>query len=384
MKVLIVTLHYLNGVGGGVFASRAFINAFAALYPGAVSLLYPCTPSHQAEGIDPSVRMLPYSNTKSKLAKACDLLTGHTSVFEKVFPEVIAEVRPDLVVFDNSRCSFRLIDQAKRAGAKVVTIHHNCEMEYNRDNSSALIRPILLHWTERYEGEAVNKSHLNLTLTSADEQLLRRKYAPERGDVRFSVCGTFESAACELPERKAGECSAAPRFIITGNMSAKQTVESVVPWIETYFPILKEEFPGCELTLAGKNPAEAIRTVAAEKGIRVVANPESMNPLLEGADFYICPTSLGGGLKLRVMDGLKFGLPVICHKVSARGYEAFEQADCLFSYSDEASFRQACRKLKAHICKPEEVRRAYTSRFSFPAGCTRIGEAVSAIMASGE
>lgn len=384
MKVLIVTLHYLNGVGGGVFASRAFINAFAALYPGCVSLLYPCTPDYPAEGIDHEVRMLPYSNTKSKFAKARDLFMGHTSLYEKVFPDVLAKVRPDLVVFDNSRCSFRLIDLAKRARAKVVTIHHNCEMEYNRDNSSKLLKPILLYWTKRYEEEAVNKSDLNLTLTSADEQLLRDKYAPSRCDLRFSVCGTFESTACRLPERKVTTCDSAPKFIITGNLSAKQTVESVVPWINMYFPILQEEFPGCELTLAGKDPDKAIRALAAERGIKIVANPVSMDPLLEAADFYICPTALGGGLKLRVMDGLKFGLPVLCHKVSARGYEAFEQSDCLFSYSNTDSFRRACGKLKSHICKPDEVRAAYTKQFSFHSGCARIAAAMNAIMPQDE
>ena len=40
MKVLFVTYHYLHGHGGGIFASRGFINAFAAL-SDEMTLLYP-------------------------------------------------------------------------------------------------------------------------------------------------------------------------------------------------------------------------------------------------------------------------------------------------------------------------------------------------------
>ena len=41
MKLLFITHHYLSGVGGGAFATKAFINALAEIFPNCVTLLFP-------------------------------------------------------------------------------------------------------------------------------------------------------------------------------------------------------------------------------------------------------------------------------------------------------------------------------------------------------
>lgn len=46
-------------------------------------------------------------------------------------------------------------------------------------------------------------------------------------------------------------------------------------------------------------------------------------------------------MKLRVMDGLRNGLPVIAHKVSARGYGEFEKKGILIKFDTEEQFAQA-------------------------------------------
>ena len=93
---------------------------------------------------------------------------------------------------------------------------------------------------------------------------------------------------------------------------------------------------------------------------------------MENADYYICPTCLGGGLKLRVMDGLKWGLPVISHTVSARGYDLFEEMGCLISYHNLDGFRRALETLKTSSFEKKTVLRAYEEIFSFEAGCNRV------------
>ena len=97
-----------------------------------------------------------------------------------------------------------------------------------------------------------------------------------------------------------------------------------------------------------------------------------MEPILEAADCYICPTSLGSGIKLRVLDGLKWGLPVVAHDVSARGYERMEETGCLLRYSDGTSFRAALTQLRERALNKEKVLAAYRNVFSLEAGCKRL------------
>lgn len=50
-------------------------------------------------------------------------------------------------------------------------------------------------------------------------------------------------------------------------------------------------------------------------------------------------------MKLRVMDGLRNGLPVIAHQVSARGYSAFCETGCLEAFEDKEDFEKVLIKL---------------------------------------
>ena len=104
-----------------------------------------------------------------------------------------------------------------------------------------------------------------------------------------------------------------------------------------------------------------------------------MAPYVRKAACYICPVDLGGGVKLRVMDGLKNGLPVIAHKVSARGYDQFVVQGCLLPYSDPQSFRQALEQYKHLALKRNDILHTYQRLFTFQAGVDRLRNILAAI-----
>jgi glycosyltransferase involved in cell wall biosynthesis len=101
-----------------------------------------------------------------------------------------------------------------------------------------------------------------------------------------------------------------------------------------------------------------------------------MSKVINKADIYLCPVFVGGGLKLRVMDGLQQGLPALVHEVSARGYDEFEKAGVLFSYNDKQSFEESLTKIveitKKHKIKKEDIRKLYQVNFSFEEGVKRV------------
>ena len=76
-------------------------------------------------------------------------------------------------------------------------------------------------------------------------------------------------------------------------------------------------------------------------------------------------------MKLRVMDGLRAGLPALVHRVSARGYEALEGVS-VFVYDDPVSFRESLQKMLACAGTPQERQQAYRAQFSFEAGVERL------------
>ena len=166
-----------------------------------------------------------------------------------------------------------------------------------------------------------------------------------------------------------------PVYVITGNLSMLQTEQSLISWLKDEYPILLQEEPEAHIIVAGKAPTERIKNACRERGVEVVDSPVNMQTVLSRGRYYLCPTSLGGGLKLRIMDGLKNGMPVLTHRVSARGYESFLNRS-VFSYQDPDSFRDAWRKMKSIPLNREEIVRAYKEVFSFEAGIERVRKAL--------
>lgn len=167
-------------------------------------------------------------------------------------------------------------------------------------------------------------------------------------------------------------------YIITGNLSSPQNVTSIEAWLREYCPVLRETDPDMRLTVAGRNPDIAIIKASESAGALVIPSPEDLSGLLQAADVYICPADNGSGIKLRVMDGLKFGLPVVAHSLAARGYEPFV-GKSLFVYDEEASFRISVRRAVEAGFDRDSLIRQYKEIFSFEAGVKRLHEVLKGI-----
>jgi glycosyltransferase involved in cell wall biosynthesis len=379
MRVLFFTHHYLDDNSGGSFASRAYINAFSEIADTCM-LMYPDRGIPISEFIHKKCILKGISDGHNKVQKVIDIYRGRIHRYAEVMIPQIVEFAPDIVVFDNSRTSAGMLKKVKKLGVKTIIIHHNYEMEYYRGTKPFIAwRFPFMHYMEEAERTAVQYGDLNLTLTDEDKSLLHMHYDSQQKS-KVARLGTFEpmpelttiSNVIDVKKQKNDLC-----FAITGTLGSHQTEVSVIPFLEEDYPELLKVLPDSKLIIAGRNPSiKVINACAKYPSVRLIANPNDMQEVIAGADVYICPTCVGGGLKLRVMDGLKAGLPVLTHAVSARGYNEFRQAGCLFVYQDKNSFRVGLQELLQAINEGSldiaSIKNTYTSIFSFEAGVLRL------------
>lgn len=366
MKTLFLTNSYLHGNSGGIFATAAFINAFASISES-LTVVYSMKEGMEPEHINNDiVKLIPIWDKRSKPRKYLDLCFGIVNRFQKHLFKYINPTDYDTVVFNNSDVSSCLIKKFKQLGLRTITIHHNYQIEYLRGDTRLLTRIPNLFWTLIYEGQAVRNSNLNLTLTCEDIHLLTKHY----GQSLFEQIGIFEYSP--FTNKTYPNTPRKNRYVITGWLGSKQTDDSLIPWIKNYYPILKEEDPLTELTIAGKDPSPNLCSIAKSQGIRIIASPKDMQPILDNADYYICPTDRGGGLKLRILDGLKSGLPVLTHKVSARGYEYMQSIGLVKQYDNIDSFREGIRSLISLKKNKNEITQLYRDFYSLAAGTKRL------------
>mgnify|MGYP001810145382 CR=1 FL=1 len=253
MKVLFITNHYLDSNGGGSFASRAYANAFGEIAEMCV-LLYPDRGKDISPFIHEKYILKGISNSNSKIRKLFDIYRGRIHRFYKAIPAEVKEFQPDLVVFDNSRCSAGLIQHVNSLGIKVIVIHHNFEMEYHRgEPPNILWRIPFMYFMKKAEMNAVQKSDLNLTLTMQDAILLRMNYNLNN-QTKFELIGCFEyekkknlTFHKDITKNTKNICIA-----ITGTLSDLQTEDSLMPFLNSYYPLLLKIIPYSVLIIAGK------------------------------------------------------------------------------------------------------------------------------------
>lgn len=90
----------------------------------------------------------------------------------------------------------------------------------------------------------------------------------------------------------------------------------------------------------------------------------------------MCPTRQGGGLKLRIMDGLRLGIPVITHERSARGYEIFCNSNYFKTFSNNSEFQNAVNNIvnqyKEGNINNVSIYNDYVRNFSYQSGLKRV------------
>lgn len=144
------------------------------------------------------------------------------------------------------------------------------------------------------------------------------------------------------------------KLVITGSLDQYQNEKSILYFIRDIYSDLFKLNSNLELTIAGRNPKQTLKKLNGIKNITVIENPIEMDTIVNNCDVYICPIVIGSGIKIKLMDGLKNGLPIIVHKYSCRGFDSFFDTDYFKTYTDFKSFNISLNEilsLKTDISK---------------------------------
>lgn len=378
--VLYICYHNPFGTkGGGPMASHAYLRAFAKISHGDIDLV--CSGNLVNEvSKDFKYKNIYFAPERTKLEKLSSVFTGYMSRYVPIVKQILLKhpQKYNLIVFDHSNIAGPLIELANKYGAKTITIHHNYEKEYFSDNNRGLYKLLYLHHVVRWEAKAYQKSSLNLFLTKQDMEIFSKVYGNSHG--KNAVIGAFEFSDYRRPiiyPRTDKQLT----FAITGSLGNYQTTDAVKFFFTDLYHYLPDD---CKIVIAGRNPSpKVIDLCSSHKNVVLLPNPTDMDEVVSKADVYICATRIGGGLKLRVMDGLRNGLPVITHSCSARGFDAFEGLPIFKVYNTPMEFGQKLSELlsiyNSGTFDKEKVMNIYKNNFSYDAGSSRLLSIIEAV-----
>lgn len=381
-KVLFISNCDPMGIGGGSFATHAYVKAFSEALGGNSYILLP---EEGSKDIDETIPVSKYIRVKRRnvLQKALSLITGDVQRYTNAVKKIVRNNQEDFTyaVCNSCMSSGALVDFLHSRNIRVITVHHNFEREYFKDNPTvSCFKSLYAHHIAELERKAYTRSDCNIFLTKEDQNRFETFYG--KVDGRNVTLGVFEFKDIPPLPKQVKDKSVKPlTFVITGQLCLEQGIDSVIYFLDELYQYIPKD---SKIIIAGRSPAPIIEERCKNlPNISLVPNPQNMQDIIQQGDIYICPTRVGGGLKLRIMDGLRLGLPVITHVCSARGYDMFADSDYFQVFRNQQEFAEsvnfAVELYKNNKIDKETIYSEYQKSFSYQAGMERIKKIVDTI-----
>jgi len=169
-----------------------------------------------------------------------------------------------------------------------------------------------------YEGSMARGFDVAFAVSDSDRRaFVELGWAAERTRVLPNV------ADAALLERPALEPPAAPVVLFLGTLSWPPNAEGLERFLRLTVASLRERVPDATIVVAGRGADERIRrAVAGSAGARLIGEAEDDEPLYSGARCFVDASVGGAGTRVKILNAMARGVPVVATSDAASGLEA--------------------------------------------------------------
>lgn len=170
-------------------------------------------------------------------------------------------------------------------------------------------------------------------------------------------CGEEEALAEPAPAWE----DTKPMLLYVGTLSWEANIDGLCWMLEQCWPALKAAHPDLEFRIIGSQPDARLQAAAAaQAGVFLEGFVEDLGPYYRQARVFAAPLRFGSGIKLKVLNTLYRGVPVVTTAVGAEGMP-LEAGRELYVAGDAAGFIRACSSLVQDRAAWERMRDASRS-----------------------
>lgn len=207
-------------------------------------------------------------------------------------------------------------------GARLLIMAHNVEsriwQRYYENETNPLRRWYIGHqWRKyrRFECRAFRRADRVIAVSPDDARIIREEFGARHVSVVENGVDTSyfrPGAAGRVPGR----------ILFLGSLDWRPNLDAVDQLLYGIFPAVRSADPSATLCLVGRNPPESLRQRAsATPGVELHADVADVRPFLAEAAVMVVPLRIGGGSRLKILEALAAGTPVISTRIGAEGLE---------------------------------------------------------------
>ena len=126
-----------------------------------------------------------------------------------------------------------------------------------------------------------------------------------------------------------------PAIVFTGKMDFRPNIDAMLWFHRRVWPLIRAGVPQATLYVVGKSPHRRLAPLFADPGVMVTGYVPDILPYFGGADVYIVPLRVGGGTRLKVLEAMAAGLPLVSTTLGAEGITLVPGKDALLADTPE-------------------------------------------------
>lgn len=269
------------------------------------------------------------------------------SSIKKKIEKIIGGIDFDIVHADHTAMAEMAIFIKKLTGKPISLRLHNIEWKIWDRYANELKNPYYKFYIKRqarllksFEENILNEFDILLPITQVDNLYLQKLNLKNR----IVVAG----AGVDVDKWKAtDEVRNFDEIIIATTYNWVHNVDGLIWFIEKVLPIIKQHKPNAFLTLLGKDMPNSLKKYS-KNDVNPIGFVDTVQPYLNKAGVYINPLFVGAGVRIKILEAMAMGLPVVATSIAAEGIDA-NDLNGLFIADNEYDFAQTILQLMNDI-----------------------------------
>lgn len=128
-------------------------------------------------------------------------------------------------------------------------------------------------------------------------------------------------------------------LVFTGKMDYRPNVDAMRWFVGAILPRIRERVPDARLYIVGQKPHTSLHQLRSVDGVEITGWVARVQPFLSAAHVYIAPLRMGSGTRLKILEAMASGKPVVATSAAAAGLNP-ETRSALIIADDPANFAE--------------------------------------------
>ncbi len=176
-----------------------------------------------------------------------------------------------------------------------------------------------------------------VTVVSERERDLLRQIAPDYSAIALVPNGIDLAACAGIQAARDPDT-----LIFTGAFTYDANHEAMVWFLDEVYPLVRQAAPEVRLVITGDHAGKPLPQAG---GVALTGFVDDVRPLVAGAGVAVVPIRQGGGTRLKILEAMALGTPVIATSKGAEGLDVTDGGDILLADTPQA-FAEAILRLR--------------------------------------